>query len=127
MAPPLTWFQQDLFEGTCMETTIIQRTFIHDISATNPGEVLLRGWIYRLRVLGKTSFIILRDCSGEAQCVGATESIKDLRLKAEDVIEIRGIPRVDPRSNAGFEVGILGVRVLNRAAQTLPFQSADNV
>jgi len=110
-----------------METTIIQRTFIHDISATNPGEVLLRGWIYRLRVLGKTSFIILRDCSGEAQCVGATESIKDLRLKAEDVIEIRGIPRVDPRSNAGFEVGILGVRVLNRAAQTLPFQSADNV
>jgi nondiscriminating aspartyl-tRNA synthetase len=110
-----------------METTIIQRTFIHDISASTPGEVLLRGWIYRLRVLGKTSFVILRDCSGQAQCVGATEFLKDLHLKAEDVIEVRGVLRLDPRSKAGFEVDILGICVLNRAAQTLPFQSADNV
>jgi nondiscriminating aspartyl-tRNA synthetase len=81
-----------------METTIIQRTFIHDISASTPGEVLLRGWIYRLRVLGKTSFVILRDCSGQAQCVGATEFLKDVHLKAEDVIEVRGVLRLDPRS-----------------------------
>ncbi len=110
-----------------MATKTIQRTFIHDISATSPGEFMLRGWIYRLRVLGKTSFVILRDCSGEAQCVAATEVLRDFRLKAEDVIELRGTSRIDPRSKAGFEVEILAVRVLNRAAQTLPFQSADSV
>jgi nondiscriminating aspartyl-tRNA synthetase len=110
-----------------VEAMSARRILIQDISVPSSGEVLLRGWIFRLRVLGKTSFIILRDCSGEAQCVSSTEFLRDFRLKAEDVIEIRGIPRIDPRSKAGFEVEILAIRVLNRAAQALPFQSADSV
>jgi nondiscriminating aspartyl-tRNA synthetase len=110
-----------------METTMLSRTFIHDIVVPGPGEVLLRGWIYRFRVLGKTSFIILRDCSGAVQCVAGTESLRDFRLKAEDVIELRGIPRADPRSKTGIEVEVLTIRVLNRAAMVLPFQSADDV
>jgi nondiscriminating aspartyl-tRNA synthetase len=77
--------------------------------------------------LGKTSFVILRDCSGEVQCVAATESLKDYRLKVEDAIEISGTVRADPRSKAGFEVDIMTVRVLNRAGQSLPFQSAAEV
>jgi nondiscriminating aspartyl-tRNA synthetase len=117
-----------------MATTMLSRTFIHDIVVPGPGivvpgpgEVLLRGWIYRFRVLGKTSFIILRDCSGAVQCVAGTESLRDFRLKAEDVIELRGIPRADPRSKTGIEVEVLTIRVLNRAAMVLPFQSADDV
>jgi aspartyl/asparaginyl-tRNA synthetase len=47
-------------------TTAAQRVFIADMTA---GEVRLKGWVYRLRVLGKTAFVILRDSSGEAQCV----------------------------------------------------------
>jgi len=92
-----------------------------------PGEVLLRGWVYRLRVLGKTTFVILRDSSGEAQCVAATEALKDHRLKTEDVIEIRGMAHADERAKAGFEVEISEVRILNRAMQNLPFQSADDI
>jgi nondiscriminating aspartyl-tRNA synthetase len=91
------------------------------------AEVLIRGWVYRLRVLGRTSFVILRDCSGEAQCVAATEALKDHKLKVEDVVEIHGVVRLDPRSKAGFEIDISTVRVLNRAGQNLPFQSADQV
>jgi hypothetical protein len=37
--------------------------------------------VYRLRVLGKTIFLILRDCSGQVQCVASSEALKDLRLK----------------------------------------------
>lgn len=85
------------------------------------------GWVYRLRVLGKTSFIILRDCSGVAQCVAATEAVQDHRLKVEDVVEVRGVVRVDPRSKVGFEIHILALRILNRAGQVLPFRSADCV
>lgn len=110
-----------------MVANTARRTFIHDISASSFGEVLLRGWVYRLRVLGKTSFVIVRDSSGEAQCVGATDALKDYRLKVEDAIEIQGVVRADSRSKAGFEIDISRVRVLNRAGQNLPFQSADDV
>jgi nondiscriminating aspartyl-tRNA synthetase len=103
------------------------RTFIQNIAPSPPSDVLLRGWVYRLRVLGKTSFVILRDCSCEAQCVAATETLKDHRLKVEDAVEIAGTVRADSRSRAGFEIDISSVRVLNRAGQNLPFQSADGV
>ena len=110
-----------------MATTAAQRIFIDQIGEMVPGEVRLQGWIYRLRVLGKTAFVILRDCTGEAQCVAAPDALKDHHLKVEDVVEIRGNARPDPRSKAGFEVDISEIRVLNRAAQNLPFQSAEDV
>ena len=110
-----------------MATTAAQRIFIDQIGEMVPGDVRLQGWIYRLRVLGKTAFIILRDCTGEAQCVIASDALKDHHLKVEDVVEIEGSVRAEPRSKAGFEVDISEIRVLNRAAQNLPFQSAVRV
>jgi nondiscriminating aspartyl-tRNA synthetase len=110
-----------------MLTTSVQRTFIAEISASTPPEVRLRGWVHRLRVLGKTAFLILRDASGEAQCVIASDALKSQHLKAEDVIEILGNVRADHRSKAGFEVDISEIRVLNRAGLSLPFQSAADV
>lgn len=107
-----------------MVTTAPRRIFIENISEFVPGEVRLKGWIYRLRVLGRTAFVILRDCTGEAQCVIASEALKDHRLKVEDVVEIHGNARAEPRSKAGYEIDISEIRVLNRAAQNLPFQSA---
>jgi nondiscriminating aspartyl-tRNA synthetase len=110
-----------------MVTKLARRRFISDLNSVDSGDVIIRGWVYRLRVLGKTSFVIVRDCSGEVQCVAATEALKDHKLKVEDVVEIRGVVRLDPRSRAGFEIDIGTVRVLNRAGQNLPFQSADTV
>jgi nondiscriminating aspartyl-tRNA synthetase len=110
-----------------MVTTTAGRVFIEDISEFVPGEVLLKGWIYRLRVLGKTAFVILRDCTGEAQCVIASDALKDFRVKVEDVVEIQGSARAEPRSKTGFEIDISEIRVLNRAGQNLPFQSAADV
>src|SRR5215472_18471853 len=110
-----------------MATTAAQRIFIEQVPEICPGEVLLKGWVYRLRVLGKTAFVILRDCSGEAQCVIASDSLRDHRLKAEDVVEIRGHARQEPGAKSGYEVDISEIRVLNRAAQNLPFLSSADV
>jgi len=110
-----------------MATTEAQRVFIENIPEKCPSEVLLKGWIYRLRVLGKTAFVILRDCSGEAQCVIASDLLRDHHLKAEDVVEILGTARQEPRAKAGYEVDISEIRVLNRAAQNLPFLSSAGV
>src|ERR1700720_2857957 len=110
-----------------MITTAARRIFIENISEVMPGEVRLRGWVYRLRILGRTAFVILRDCSGEAQCVIASETLRDHKLKVEDVVEILGSVRAEPRSKAGCEVDISEIRVLNRAGQNLPFQSTAKV
>lgn len=107
-----------------MVTTATRRIFIENISEFIPAEVRLRGWVYRLRILGKTAFVILRDCSGEAQCVIASDALKDHKLKVEDIVEILGSVRAEPRAKAGCEVDISEIHVLNRAGQSLPFQSA---
>jgi nondiscriminating aspartyl-tRNA synthetase len=108
-------------------TTASQRCFIASLGESIGREVILRGWVYRLRVLGKTTFVVLNDCSGEAQCVVASESLKHLHLKSDDAIEVRGRVRPDSRAKAGYEVDVLQCRVLNRSAQNLPFNSASNL
>ena len=110
-----------------MEPGTLSRTFAQGVAESVNREIRLRGWIHRLRVLGQTSFLILRDCSGETQCVAASEAIKDLHLKAEDVVEVRGRVRADRRAKSAYEVDICEVTVLNRAANNLPFQAASAI
>ena len=110
-----------------MATAAAQRIFIESIREFAGAEVRLRGWVYHLRVLGKTAFVILRDCSGDAQCVIASEALKPHHLKVEDVVEIQGCVRAEPRAKAGYEIDIAAICVLNTAAHSLPFQSADGV
>jgi len=104
-----------------------KRIFIQSIPEFPEQSVLLRGWVQRLRVLGKTTFLILKDCSGQAQCVAASQLLKDLRLKSEDTVEIEGRVRLDCRAPGGFEVAILSARLLNRASQNLPFTSLSEI
>src|SRR5580700_10850619 len=104
-----------------MVATVQQRNFIQSLPEFVRQQIRLRGWVYRLRVLGKTTFIVLKDCSGEAQCVAATEALKELHLKVEDAVEIDGEVRAEERSKSGFEIEIRDVRILNRAARNLPF------
>lgn len=107
--------------------TASQRVFIESLPDFVEKEVALRGWVCRMRVLGKTTFVLLRDCSGEVQCVAAPESIKEHHLKLEDPVEIVGRVRRDARAKSGYELDILEVRVLNRSGQNLPFTSFSNL
>jgi nondiscriminating aspartyl-tRNA synthetase len=104
-----------------------QRVFIESLLDFVDKEVALRGWVCRMRVLGKTTFVVLKDCSGEVQCVAAPESIKEHHLKLEDAVEIVGRVRRDARAKSGYELDILEVRVLNRSGQNLPFNSFSNL
>jgi nondiscriminating aspartyl-tRNA synthetase len=103
--------------------TASQRVFIESLPNLVQQEVMLRGWVCRMRVLGKTTFVVLQDCSGEIQCVAAPESIKEHHLKLEDTVEIVGKVRQEARAKVGYELDILQVRVLNRSGQHLPFNS----
>jgi nondiscriminating aspartyl-tRNA synthetase len=100
-----------------------QRVLIESIPNFVQEEVTLRGWVSRIRALGKTIFVVLKDCSGEVQCVAAPESIKEHHLKLEDTVEIVGRVRKDSRAKLGYELDIRRVRVLNRSGLQLPFTS----
>jgi nondiscriminating aspartyl-tRNA synthetase len=110
-----------------MVTTLITRTFAGALDPTISHDVLIRGWVHRLRVLARTTFIILRDCSGQVQCVAPTDSLKELHLKLDDAVEIRGRLRLDDRTSQGYEVDITEARVLGRASNTLPFNSSSRI
>jgi nondiscriminating aspartyl-tRNA synthetase len=103
-----------------------KRVLAGSLSCHIGEEVLLQGWILRLRILARTTFIVLSDRSGTVQCVAATEALKGPSLKLDDVVQIRGKPRAEPRSKQGFEVDVLNVEVLNSSAADLPFTSSSD-
>jgi aspartyl-tRNA synthetase len=106
------------------------------LRAENVGEdVVLLGWVHRVRDLGGVTFIDLRDRAGVSQLVirdnDALMAVAK-RLRSEYVVGVRGV--VQRRSNetinpklATGEVEVLAreIRVLNEA-KTPPFQIADD-
>jgi len=105
----------------------VTRTFVADLINRTGESVVLRGWVFRLRILSKTTFVVLKDCSGQAQCVSSTSALHDLKLKLDDALEVRGRVRADERAKTGIEVDIESATILNRAATLLPFNSSSDI
>jgi nondiscriminating aspartyl-tRNA synthetase len=103
------------------------RAFIAHLPAEAGNTVIIRGWVSRLRVLARTTFIIVKDCTGEAQCVSATDALRDVALKLDDAVQIEGAVRMDKRAKMGVEIDITRVHVLNPVAGTLPFNSSSEI
>jgi hypothetical protein len=89
--------------------------------------VLIRGWVFRLRTLANTTFLVVRDCTGDVQCVMATGRFKELHLKLDDAVELVGRVRRDHRAKSGCEMDIEELRVLNAASNKLPFNSSSKI
>jgi nondiscriminating aspartyl-tRNA synthetase len=105
----------------------VQRTFIAALQPEVGQTTVIRGWVYRLRVLARTTFIIVKDGTGEAQCVAATEALRGTSIKLDDAIEIHGMVRADARAKAGIELDVIRLIVLNPSANPLPFASSSDV
>ncbi len=110
-----------------MEPSFRTRIPIRDVSSHLGETVVLRGWIHRLRALASTTFVVLRDSSGEVQCVCHPSVIAALHLKSDDAVEIVGNVRADARAKIGVEIDIAQARVLNPATNKLPFNSSSDL
>jgi nondiscriminating aspartyl-tRNA synthetase len=106
---------------------VVSRTLIASLNPSRAQEILIRGWIFQIRELARTTFIIVKDCSAQVQCVADTESVKGLALKRDEPVEIRGKIKPDSRAKAGFEVEIIEISILNRISQLLPFNSSSDI
>jgi nondiscriminating aspartyl-tRNA synthetase len=105
----------------------MKRVFVAQLPELLGQKVKICGWVYRYRPLAKTAFIILKDCTGNVQCVAAPAQVNELALKLDDAIEIIGCARAEPRSKQGFEFDVNEVRILNRSSHNLPFHSSSDI
>jgi asparaginyl-tRNA synthetase len=89
--------------------------------------VELKGWIKRTRGSNKMRFIVLRDSTGEIQCVGKKDTIGEeafLSLKEaliETSIILTGIVNVDQRSQGGHELVVSALQVVGAVDPERPF------
>jgi nondiscriminating aspartyl-tRNA synthetase len=83
--------------------------------------------VHRLRELARTTFIVLKDCSGTVQCVAEPEMVKQIGLRLDEPIEVGGQLVRDQRAAGGLEIKVLELHRFNEVAGPLPFSSASDL
>jgi asparaginyl-tRNA synthetase len=84
-------------------------------------QVEIRGWLYGKRSSGKIHFLQVRDGSETLQCVMGKNDVPPEVFEAADHLPqessliVRGTVRRDKRSALGFELGVNGMEVMQRA------------
>ncbi len=105
------------------------RTWCGSLNLSYRGkDVLLKGWVQRVRDLGSLVFADIRDRTGLVQVVGGRELA---RLRPEWVVEVRGTVREREAKNPNLptgdvEVEVKEIRVLN-PSRTPPFPISDEI
>jgi asparaginyl-tRNA synthetase len=94
---------------------------ISDAAGHVGEQVEIRGWVTHRRSSGKVQFVVLRDGSGQVQCVAG---VKDLApeqwersgaLTQESAVIARGTVKADPRQTGGVEIGLTSLEVVSLA------------
>jgi nondiscriminating aspartyl-tRNA synthetase len=127
--PEAGWHRRGFprLQHTQMSVFMEKRAFVAQLPELFGQKIRIAGWVSRYRPLAKTAFIVLQDCSGTVQCVAAPDRVKDLALKLDDVVEVVGAARAEPRSKQGYEFDVESVRVLNRSGTMMPFNSSSDI
>ena len=107
---------------------------IRDIASFVGQEVTVRGWVYNKTGKGRLQFILLRDGSGQAQCVAFKKEMdaEDFELARnltqESSVIITGEVRADERAPGypgGYEIGIRKLDMV-QLAQDYPITPKDH-
>ena len=102
----------------------MKRSYISELKSGQ--KVLLKGWVFEIRELGKMKFILLRDASGIVQCVlkqGSKGFNEELTL--ESVVSIKGkVKNAHVKAELArhdIEIEVEDLKILNKAEE-LPIQ-----
>ena len=99
---------------------------IKDIADFAGQEVSVRGWVYSRTGKGRLQFILLRDGSGQAQCVAFKREMDPAEfeiaraLTQESSVIISGTVRADERAPGipgGYEIGIQSLELVQQALE----------
>ena len=101
-----------------MTTSTLPRTLTRELGAHDAESVRLQGFVHARRDLGGVQFLVLRDKSGLAQCVGS-----GLHLPLpESSVEILGTVKAHKKAPGGFEVQVSELKVLSAAIEASPLE-----
>ncbi len=90
---------------------------IDDLASHVGEEVALTGWVRNFRSSGKISFLILRDGTGEVQCVFVKNELTDDAWATLDgvgyeaSVAVEGTVRADERAPSGVEISATGITI----------------
>src|SRR5262249_8438571 len=91
---------------------------INELPAHVDHVVTLRGWAMTTRSSGKIAFLVLRDGTGQVQCVVSRKEVPEPDWTAfgtitqETSVEVTGTVRAEPRSPGGYELTGSGLSLL---------------
>ncbi|WP_312700787.1 aspartate--tRNA(Asn) ligase [Sedimentibacter sp.] len=85
------------------------------------NEVIIKGWLHRIRSMGKIAFLLVRDRSGIIQCVVDTRDIEIKGLKLESVVELRGTAVKNESVKDGVEIQVHALNIIS-TAEDLPIE-----
>ena len=105
--------------------------YINQLANHVDTSVTLKGWVYNIRTSKALAFIELRDGTGLAQCVVASDDVSEEvweaanSLKQESSLEITGMVKEDERSIGGYEIHVTDVAII-QIAEDYPITPKDH-
>ncbi len=109
----------------------MEKIFIKDLKEYDGKEVILRGWVYNVRSIGKIWFLILRDGTGTLQCVIVKNDVdedtfnKEELLTQESSVTITGTVRIEKRAIGGVELGVKYINI-HQIAEEYPISPKEH-
>ncbi|MFT9493630.1 aspartate--tRNA(Asn) ligase [Anaerosolibacter sp.] len=99
----------------------MKRVWIRELAEMKAQEVLLKGWIYKMKSFGKFAFVFLRDKTGIVQLVVEDEELLKA-LKLEMSVTVEGAVFKNDRAPEGVEVRVKTLEILGKTYyELLPF------
>ena len=100
----------------------MNRTLAIDVKNHVGEEIMLKGWVFQIRPVGKIKFVILRDRTGVVQTIILNKEIDISNIERESVVTIYGKPKIEKQAPGGFEVEVTGIEIIEKAQSPLPFE-----
>lgn len=108
-----------IWEVTIMHTNL-KRTLANECMKKVGETVKVQGWVKKVRHLGNISFLVIRERTGELQCVLEGE-LAGVIIETESVIEAIGEVVSTNKTGLGIELLLKSVKVINKNS-LLPFE-----
>jgi len=110
----------------------MERTYVKDVFHKKQGDkVIIKGWLYDKRALGKIRFLVLRDVTGRVQIVGVKGETDEKvfekmdKISRESVLEIHGEIKDSKQAPGGKEIAIDKIELISESEEPLPIDISD--
>ena len=109
----------------------MERTYSKDVSVGK--EVIVKGWVDKVRDLGGLKFFMLRDREGLLQVTAKKGDVPDemlsnmLSLNREDVVTVKGKSREAKQAPGGVEVVPDSIEVISKADSPIPIETGGKI